>query len=314
MKKAVGAAIGCGGLLAVSLVIASFVGFFVYRNMHPTPSFDDVPSTAGTFTLEKLKKATATVTGADKAFDADYISTAYGKNLKMNYVLRSHSNSVLAMIWSDLPCTKSTRDGQLKNKTGQIIGKFAFCTFSDIQFLTLNKENRTVTLIPEKPEQAMEAMEEFFKALPIASDIDVASMGFSAVSSRPAGTSTASTPSGAPALSAPTGEVLSAFDLADKHKRSKDSVSEYNGKEITIRGYMWVSPTITSPGSGGLIGLGEDKEDIDDKLKEVSCWFDAAEEPNFSKLKGETYITVKGIFDGKNYSPELRFCKLVKAE
>lgn len=313
MNKKVGIGIGCGGLLLVGLVIAAVAGFFVYRNMNPTPTLDEVPSTAGSFTLEKLKKATATVTGANKAFDADYISTANGKNLKMNYVLRSHSNSILAMIWSDLPCTKSTRDGQLKNKTGQIIGKFSFCTFSDIQFLTLNKENRTVTLIPEKPEQAMEAMEEFFKALPIASDIDIAGMGFSAVP-KPTGTPTLSGPTGQPALSEPTGSVLSAFDLADKHKRSKDSVSEYNGKEITIRGYMWIAPTIVTPGSGGLIGLGEDKDDIDDKLKQVNCWFDAPDEPNFSKLKGETYITVKGIFDGKGYSPELRFCKLVKAE
>jgi len=304
MNKAVGVGIGCGSLLLAGLVIAGVAGFFVYRNMNPTPTAEEVPETVGSFTREALKKATATMTGADKAFDADYVSTKNGRNLKINYVIRSHSNSVLAMIWSDLPCTKSTLDGQLKSKTGQIIGKFAFCNFSDIQFLTLNKENRTVTIIPEKPEQAMEAMEEFFKALPIASDIDFTSMGFATVS-KPPGTS---------APSAPAGSVLSAFDLADKHKRSKDSVSEYNGKEITIRGYMWIAPTITNPASGGLIGLGENKEDIDDRLKDVSCWFDAAEVPNFSKLKGDSYITVKGIFDGRGYSPELRFCKLVKAE
>jgi hypothetical protein len=133
--------------------------------------------------------------------------------------------------------------------------------------------------------------------------------------------STANTPNDKPTNSSRSPEAekqpagtLSAYELAKKHAASKDSVSQYNGKEITIRGYIMIKPTITDPKDGGLLSVGEDSDKFDDAIgNDILCWIDAADVPSFKSLKGDQYVTVKGIFSG-NYNAELKFCKLVNAE
>ncbi len=109
---------------------------------------------------------------------------------------------------------------------------------------------------------------------------------------------------------------VSAGELTKEYEKSKESVrSKYDGKEIVVRGYAMFTATMVERDSlmteagGGLISLTE--KDLDSEL--VKCWFGKADAPEFSKIKGDQFVTVKGIFSGDR-GTELKFCKLVKIE
>lgn len=86
---------------------------------------------------------------------------------------------------------------------------------------------------------------------------------------------------------------------------------KYDGKEIIVRGYAAITPTMprTEAEQGSV--LLEKKES---KLTpQIACWFSLDQSDEFSKIKGGQYITVKGVFNGEA-GAELKFCKLVKIE
>ena len=105
--------------------------------------------------------------------------------------------------------------------------------------------------------------------------------------------------------------VIAVESLTSEYEKSKENVQKkYDGKEITVRGFASIPATITADGDGsGLLGITV-KGDL---LKDVKCWFSKAEAEEFKKIKGDQFVTVKGIFDGELF-PELKFCKLIKIE
>lgn len=106
--------------------------------------------------------------------------------------------------------------------------------------------------------------------------------------------------------------TLSAGDLAIQYKQSKERArSKYDGKEITVRGYVMTEAVM--PGNNeyeGLIML-EDKDG--NGASQILCWFSREEAEEFSIITGRQYVTVKGIFNGER-GTELKFCKLVEIE
>ena len=85
--------------------------------------------------------------------------------------------------------------------------------------------------------------------------------------------------------------------------------SQYDGKEITIRGYTPAAAKMPRPGDDqGSVRLEEKGQDA---MGQVTCWFSTEQAAAFSEIKGGEYLTVKGIFNGEA-GVELKFCKLVK--
>jgi hypothetical protein len=216
-------------------------------------------------------------------------------------------------------------EGVLRDKSGKTIGEYRYCTGT--LHYRHNNDSATIYTFTIKdslngtPDISDSTVIAFVEKLPYNSDIDMA--GFAKAYPSVLSTSTArntSTSTGTP-MSAPDqpssvdGEVLSAFDLAKKHDASKANVSQYNGKQITVRGYMMTKPTVTDPKTGGLATLGEDfeKVPVEDVAKSILCWISASDLPGFSRVKGGQYVTVTGTFDGQ-YNAELKPCRFVKAE
>ena len=112
-------------------------------------------------------------------------------------------------------------------------------------------------------------------------------------------------------ISPPFQQTLSVEDLSAEYMRSKaDTRWKYDGKEITVRGFAALNALM--PGDGeyeGLIRL----EEKQNSASQILCWFGHNEADKFAKVRGESYITVRGVFTGER-GTELRFCKLVKVE
>lgn len=112
----------------------------------------------------------------------------------------------------------------------------------------------------------------------------------------------------------PTGEVLSAFDLATQTGKKKESVSQYEGKEITVQGYAHVS----SSGKRDQFMLG--KKDYlaltGSSGLTLFCYVDPADRSNFPTPESSGYLklTVVGTFENAFGSAHLKHCRLVKAE
>jgi tRNA_anti-like len=105
---------------------------------------------------------------------------------------------------------------------------------------------------------------------------------------------------------------VSARSLAEDYERSSAAVRmKYDGKEIIVRGYASVAPTMPRPGDDQGSVLMEEKETS--SARRVACWFSKDQAAAFSQVKGGRYITVKGVFNGEA-GAELRFCKLVKID
>jgi hypothetical protein len=45
----------------------------------------------------------------------------------------------------------------------------------------------------------------------------------------------------------------------------------------------------------------------------IICWFGNDQEEEFSKIGGERYVTVKGVFNGED-GLDLKFCKVLKID
>lgn len=104
-------------------------------------------------------------------------------------------------------------------------------------------------------------------------------------------------------------DVIAAGKLLADYAKSKEAVQkQYDGKEITVRGFTRISATLSADGSG-LVGLIESEKSIEN----LDCWFSKADSAEFMKIKGNQFITVKGIFDGNPFA-QIQFCKLVKIE
>jgi hypothetical protein len=103
---------------------------------------------------------------------------------------------------------------------------------------------------------------------------------------------------------------ISVRNLAEEYERSSAAVrSKYDGKEIMVRGYTAVAASMPHPGDDqGSILLEERERKL---ARSVVCWFSKDQGEQFAKIKGEQYITVRGIFNGEA-GVELKFCKLVK--
>ena len=112
----------------------------------------------------------------------------------------------------------------------------------------------------------------------------------------------------APATNGP----VSARSLAEAYDRSSAAVrSQYDGKEITVRGYAELAAVMPSSESEEGSVLLVDKEVK--PAKRVVCWFSKEQSETFSKIKGEQYVTVRGVFNGEA-GADLKFCKLVNVE
>jgi hypothetical protein len=105
---------------------------------------------------------------------------------------------------------------------------------------------------------------------------------------------------------------VAAGALSDEYQKSTASArSKYDGKEIIVRGYAVNPATLPQPDDDqGLIFL-EEKES--QSVSKVICWFSREQATEFSKIKGDQYLTVRGIFNGER-GVELKFCKLVKVD
>lgn len=72
-KNRKGLLFGCGGFLLVGLLVVSVLGFFVYRNMFPSDSLEDLPDTvsaggSGNFKLETRYPPKGNIWGTETTF------------------------------------------------------------------------------------------------------------------------------------------------------------------------------------------------------------------------------------------------------
>jgi len=86
---------------------------------------------------------------------------------------------------------------------------------------------------------------------------------------------------------------------------------KYDGQEITVRGYASSAPTM--PGNGADQGSVLLEEKDMKQPRHVACWFSKDQSEQFSQVRGNQYLTVKGVFNGEA-DAELKFCKLVSVE
>ncbi len=320
MKKAL-KIIGVLGVLFIGgLLVLGVLGFVGYRNMVPSMDKNDVPETVGNFKLRKAFPPKGNIWGTETRYFAEYESKTDLGDQAFTYSLNKfNSESSAVTDFESHSCNRSDleKSGALKDKSGNQVGDFTYCGG------TLHFRNKTnsVTmynfiLTNSTSNVSDEVIIDFVKNLSYNADLDLS--GFASAypsikTEESVASTTTSDSKSTTSTSPPSGDVLSAFELAKKHKASKNNVSQYNGKEITIRGYILVPPTITEPTKGGLSSLGEKTEGVEGTINTIACWFDSKEEAKFAALKGDQYITVKGVFDGE-YLAELRPCQLVKAE
>ena len=105
---------------------------------------------------------------------------------------------------------------------------------------------------------------------------------------------------------------VSAGALTDEYEKSRDAARrKYDGKEIIVRGYALTGANM--PPSAAEQGSVRLKEAGRERFTQVTCWFSQEQAPEFSKVHGSQYLTVKGIFNGES-GAELKFCKLLKVE
>lgn len=107
-------------------------------------------------------------------------------------------------------------------------------------------------------------------------------------------------------------QTVSAGELTNQYEKSNTNVrTMYNGKEIRVRGYAKNKAKL--PAAGEHEGLIQLEEKGGASRRQVNCWFTKSDAGEFEQVKGEQYLTVRGVFNGE-ISTELKFCKLVKVE
>ncbi|MGI9069475.1 MAG: hypothetical protein ACR2HX_24105 [Pyrinomonadaceae bacterium] len=114
-------------------------------------------------------------------------------------------------------------------------------------------------------------------------------------------------------LAPPSGETLSASDLAVKTKKSMESVAQYNGKEITINGYSYISSRAAAGGAYSIFLGAKDATLIGSPT--IRCGVNPPDIPDFRNLtSGDHNLTVVGTFEAQYSSGNLKNCRLVKAD
>lgn len=112
--------------------------------------------------------------------------------------------------------------------------------------------------------------------------------------------------------SAGASPALPVNTLVREYEESRAEVRrKYDGHEITVRGYASSAPIMPRNGADqGSVML----EETDIKQpRHVACWFSKDQSEQFSQVRGNQYLTVKGVFNGEA-DAELKFCKLVRIE
>ena len=112
--------------------------------------------------------------------------------------------------------------------------------------------------------------------------------------------------------SAGVSPALPAQVLVREYEESRAEVRrKYDGHEITVRGYTSSGPTMPRDGAdqGSVLLVEKDLKEP----RNVACWFSKDQSEQFSQVRGNQYLTVKGIFNGEA-GAELKFCKLVGIE
>ena len=105
---------------------------------------------------------------------------------------------------------------------------------------------------------------------------------------------------------------LSAATLSADYERSSTEIRrKYDGKEILVRGFT-ESPA-SKPGPGEDQGFVKLEAKGTSSVAKVTCWFSQEQTLQFSRITGNQYLTVKGVFNGDS-GVELKFCKLVNIE
>ena len=105
---------------------------------------------------------------------------------------------------------------------------------------------------------------------------------------------------------------LSARNLVEAYDHSSAAVrTQYDGKEIVVRGYAVLAAVMPVPGGDQGSVLLQDKESK--STRHVVCWFSKEQSQAFLRIKGAQYITVRGVFNGEA-GTDLKFCKLVEVE
>lgn len=106
-------------------------------------------------------------------------------------------------------------------------------------------------------------------------------------------------------------EPIDVGTLAQEYEQSKVAVrSKYDGKEIIVRGYADAACMHTLSGDQGFVKLKERDRKF---AHPVTCWFSREQAGEFTKVKGDQYLTVEGVFTGEA-GADLKFCKLIKIE
>ena len=107
-------------------------------------------------------------------------------------------------------------------------------------------------------------------------------------------------------------KAVSAGALVAEYERSTASVrNKYDGKEIVVRGYTLGAPAMPQGDADQGSVLLEDNNS--QSVSRVACCFSKEQAGEFSRIKGNQYLTVRGVFNGER-AAELKFCKLVKIE
>jgi hypothetical protein len=105
---------------------------------------------------------------------------------------------------------------------------------------------------------------------------------------------------------------VSAGALTTEYQKSIASVrNRYDGKEIIVWGYTLNPPEMPPPAADQGLVLLEDNGSV--SVSKVACWFSKEQATEFSKIKGNQYLTVRGVFNGER-GVDLKFCKLVKID
>jgi hypothetical protein len=112
--------------------------------------------------------------------------------------------------------------------------------------------------------------------------------------------------------SSDTQKPFSAGHLTGAYEQSKALVrTRYDGKEITVRGYTPSGPAMPlTAADQGSVFLEEKGQH---PVRQVNCLFSQEQATEFSKIKGDQYLIVKGVFNGEA-GVQLKFCKLLKIE
>lgn len=100
--------------------------------------------------------------------------------------------------------------------------------------------------------------------------------------------------------------------LLNEYEKSKDAtVAKYTGKTLTVVGYSGVPPIM--PTGTDDIGVLTIREKDGDLMKMLGCQFKAPDKAEFSRIKGDQTVVIRGVFDD-DMSTTLKSCKLVSIE